>query len=181
MNTLTYIDPLYSSKASISFGQFMLSVNIDGLETVNFIHSALPELIPTAPAKTISTVLSMSNTEQWMIALNFDQTLSRMVEAFRMRDFTAIADVIDELRQSGSDMLLHPYWTQVIRPSIISKAEELGIDTTSEEFGTVLTWAHPGNSSRRLHPRAIRFISHGLPDVLSRYRSSTREALTKTA
>lgn len=171
MNTLTYIDPMYSSKASISFGQFMLSVNIDGLEAVNFVEPSLPRLLPQASAKSIATMLSMSNTEQWMIDLNFEQTLSRMAEAFHMKDFPAIAEKIEDLKLNHPGTELSPYWAKVIRPSILSKAAELDLDIASDDFNSVMTWAHPANTSRRLHPRAIRFISHGFPDLLSQYRS----------
>ncbi|AYG48477.1 hypothetical protein DV532_30075 (plasmid) [Pseudomonas sp. Leaf58] len=180
MNTLTYIDPMYSSKASISFGQFMLSVNIEGLKAVNFVEPKLPELLPHASAEAIATMLSMSNAEQWMIELNFEQTLSRMAEAFRMKDFPAIAEQVEGLRVTHPDTELRPYWAKVIRPGILDKAAELGLDTSSEDFNAVLTWAHPANTSRRLHPRAIRFISHGFPDLLSQFRSG-RSSLIKSA
>ena len=180
MNTLTYIDPMYSSKASISFGQFMLSVNIDGLKAVNFVEPKLPELLLNASAKAIATMLSMSNTEQWMIELNFEQTLSRMAEAFRMKDFPAIAELIEGLKLAHEDTQLRPCWVKVIRPSILNKAAELGLDVTAEDFSSVLTWAHPANTSRKLHPRAIRFITHGFPDLLNQYRSG-QSALIKSA
>jgi hypothetical protein len=181
MNTLTYIDPMYSSKASISFGQFMLSVNIEGLETVNFIHNALPDLLPSASARAIAAVTSMSVTEQWLIDLNFEQTISRMAEAFRIKDFPEIADMIDQLKRNDTEMELRPYWAKVIRPCIVNRAIELGLDINTDTFQAVLTWAHPVNTSRKLHPRAIRFISHGLPDILSKYRISKQSTLTKSA
>ena len=181
MNTLTYIDPMYSSKASISFGQFMLSVNIEGLETANFIHNTLPDLVPHASSQAIATVLSMNTTEQWMIDLNFEQTISRMADAFRMKDFPALADLVDSFQDSPPVMTLRAYWSKVIKPCILSNALHLGIDTQTDTFNAVMTWAHPGNSSRKLHPRAIRFLSHAFPEMLGKYQASKQTKMSKSA
>jgi hypothetical protein len=78
-------------------------------------------------------------------------------------------------------MTLRSYWVKVIRPRIIDKAQDLGIDTGSDSFTEVLTWAHPANTSRKLHPRAIRFISHGFPSLLDKYRLSKQCSMTKSA
>lgn len=167
MNTLSYIDPKYSNKASISFGQFMLCVNIDGLEPVNFSHTSLPTLLSNMPAQALATLLEMGSAKQWQIDLNADQTISRMAEAFRMRGFFDIATLLDTLkRQKNDDTGLLTYWSEVLRPAILDQARASGVDMNSETFKTVIAWAHPVNSSKKLHPRAIRFLEYGLPHLL---------------
>lgn len=167
MNTLSYIDPKYSNKASISFGQFMLCVNIDGLEPVNFSHPNLPTLLRNMPAQSLATLLEMGAAKQWQIDLNSDQTISRMAEAFRMRGFFDIAATLETLKQQKNDnMPLLAYWSEVLRPAIQDQACASGVDMNSETFKTVVAWAHPVNSSKKLHPRAIRFLEYGLAQLL---------------
>jgi hypothetical protein len=167
MNTLSYIDPKYSNKASISFGQFMLCVNIDGLESVNFSHPSLPTLLSTMPAQSLATLLEMGAAKQWQIDLNADQTISRMAEAFRMRGFFDIAAKLETLKQQkNDDMPLMAYWSEVLRPAIQDQACASGVDMNSDMFKTVVAWAHPVNSSKKLHPRAIRFLEYGLAHLL---------------
>lgn len=167
MNTLSYIDPKYSNKASISFGQFMLCVNIDGLEPVNFSHTNLPTLLDSMPAQSLAIMLEMGAAKQWQIDLNADQTISRMAEAFRIRGFFDIGSKLETLKQQKDDDLpLLTYWNEILRPAIQDQACASCVDMNSELFKTVIAWAHPVNSSKKLHPRAIRFLEYGLPHLL---------------
>lgn len=190
MDTVNTFDLRHAVKSSISFGQFMVSVNIDGLPAVNFYQSGAAEfgmnqdvsnLMRRLPTEGLVALLGMRECEEWQIKLSDEQTLSRMEEIFREAGLPGCVDSVRALKATHTpDLTLTQFWKQVLQPSIAAKAAVSGEDKHAS-FKAVMSKAHPANSRRKLHPKADSFLEHEFPSQVEKHLKHEHCGIVKTA
>lgn len=190
MDSVNYFDRRQAVKASISFGQFVVSVNIDGLPSTNFyqmgvsdvgIENDLTALLRRHSTDSIITLLGMRDSDAWQIELNDDQTLSRMEEIFREAGLPGCVEAIRTGRTARNpDLTLTKFWKQELSPRICEAARLSGEDQHSV-FSASLLKAHPANSRRKLHPKAESFLQQDLPEHIQKHLKAVDRMIVKSA
>lgn len=190
MDTVNCFDLRHAVKSSISFGQFMVSVNIDGLPAVNFYQSGAADfggnqdvtnLMRRLPTEGLISLLAMRECEDWQIKLSDDQTLSRMEEVFREACLPGCMSTVRNIKPGrSSDLTLTQFWKQVLQPSIAASAASCGEDQ-HPSFRSAMSKAHPANSRRKLHPKAESFLEHEFPVQVEKHLKLQDRGIVKTA
>jgi len=190
MDTVNYFDLRHAVKSSISFGQFMVSVNIDGLPAVNFYQSGAADfggnqdvsnLMRRLPSEGLIALLGMRDCEEWQIKLSDDQTLSRMEAIFREAGLSGCMEMVRAHKANRApDLALNLFWKQVLQPSIAAHAASTGEDK-HPSFRSVMSKAHPANSRRKLHPKAESYLEHEFPTQVEKHLKQEARGIVKTA
>lgn len=190
MDTVNYFDRRHASKSSISFGQFMVSVNIDGLPAVNFYQSGAADhgvgndvtsLVRRHSTSSVITLLGMRDSDEWHIELNDDQTMARMEEIFREAGLLACMGAVKRLKKDRVEgQTLTQFWKQTLQPGIARDAEAAQ-EHLVPAYKSTMSKAHPANSRRKLHPKAESFLEYELPAQIEKHLKMVDGKIVKSA
>jgi hypothetical protein len=180
MQIYTHTDKQLQFTSTVNIGKYLVTVDIDGLPSGNFMAQGLKDYIHHTPSAS-AVMLEFHNFDGWKIALNDEQTLERMREVMQARNYPTLAAIVQQHKeaalQSGN---LEQYWRTHLIPEImhISRTQDL---INQKDFNATLAWCNPVSSRFKLHPRAIRFIQSHWPAIVANHNNEESAAIVKTA
>lgn len=180
MQTYTHTDKQLQFTSTVNIGKYLVTVDIDGLPSGNFMAHGLKDYIHHTPSAS-AVMLEFHNFDGWKIALNDSQTLERMREVMLTRDCPALASIVQQHKetalQSGD---LEQYWRTQMIPEIMQVSRNLDL-ISRKDFNATLAWCNPASSRYKLHARAIRFIQSHWPAIVAKHTNEESAAIVKTA